>query len=79
MTIAYLFPGQGAQAVGMGKDLYDAVPAAKAIFDEADQALGFSLSSSAFEGPMQDLTQTSNPAGHLTASSPRFEARGKYG
>ena len=49
MTIAFLFPGQGAQTVGMGKDLYDAVPAAKAIFDEADQALGISLSGICFE------------------------------
>ncbi|MCY4575370.1 MAG: ACP S-malonyltransferase [Chloroflexi bacterium] len=75
MTIAYLFPGQGAQAVGMGKDLYDAVPAAKAIFDEADQALGFSLSQLCFEGPMEDLTQTINtqPA-ILTASVAALEA-----
>ncbi len=75
MTVAYLFPGQGAQAVGMGKDLYDAVPAAKAIFDEADEALGFSLSQLCFEGPMEDLTQTINtqPA-ILTASVATFEA-----
>ncbi|MYD36736.1 MAG: ACP S-malonyltransferase [Dehalococcoidia bacterium] len=75
MTVAYLFPGQGAQAVGMGKDLYDAVPAAKAIFDEADQALGFSLSQLCFEGPMEDLTQTINtqPA-ILTASVATLEA-----
>ena len=75
MTVAFLFPGQGAQAVGMGKDLYDAVPAAKAIFDEADQALGFSLSQLCFEGPMEDLTQTINtqPA-ILTASVATLEA-----
>ena len=75
MTVAYLFPGQGAQTVGMGKDLYDAVPAAKAIFDEADQALGFSLSQLCFEGPMEDLTQTINtqPA-ILTASVAALEA-----
>ncbi len=75
MTVAFLFPGQGAQAVGMGKDLYDAVPAAKAIFDEADQALGFSLSQLCFEGPMEDLTQTINtqPA-ILTASIATLEA-----
>ncbi len=75
MTIAFLFPGQGAQAVGMGKDLYDAVPAAKAIFDEADQALGFSLSGLCFEGPEETLTQTINtqPA-ILTASIATLEA-----
>ena len=75
MTVAFLFPGQGAQTVGMGKDLYDAVPAAKAIFDEADQALGFPLSQLCFEGPMETLTQTINtqPA-ILTASVAAFEA-----
>ena len=75
MTVAFLFPGQGAQTVGMGKDLYDAVPAAKAIFDEADQALGFSLSQLCFEGPMETLTQTINtqPA-ILTASVAAYEA-----
>ena len=75
MTIAFLFPGQGAQAVGMGKDLYDAVPAAKAIFDEADSALGLSLSGICFEGPEETLTQTINtqPA-ILTASIAMLEA-----
>ena len=75
MTVAFLFPGQGAQTVGMGKDLYDAVPAAKAIFDEADQALGFPLSQLCFEGPMEALTQTINtqPA-ILTASVAAYEA-----
>ena len=75
MTVAFLFPGQGAQTVGMGKDLHDAVPAAKAIFDEADQALGFSLSQLCFEGPMETLTQTINtqPA-ILTASVAAYEA-----
>ncbi len=75
MTVAFLFPGQGAQAVGMGKDLYDAVPAAKAIFDEADHALGFSLSQICFEGPEETLTQTINtqPA-ILTASVAMLEA-----
>lgn len=54
-----LFSGQGAQKVGMGKDLADAYPAAKALFDQADQALGFSLSQVMFEGPMEELTKTS--------------------
>ena len=54
-----LFSGQGAQKVGMGKDLAEAYPAVKALFDQADQALGFSLSQVMFEGPMEELTKTS--------------------
>ncbi len=57
---AWLFPGQGAQAVGMGRDLAEQVPAARAIFDAADAALGISLSSICFDGPEVDLTQTVN-------------------
>ncbi len=67
--VAYVFPGQGAQAVGMGRDLYDNFAAAKAVFEEADKALGFSLSRLCFEGPEPELRQTINtqPA-ILTAS-----------
>lgn len=54
-----LFSGQGAQKVGMGKDIAEAYPAAKALFDQADQALGFSLTQVMFEGPMEELTKTS--------------------
>ncbi len=43
MKLAYLFPGQGTQIAGMGRDLYEKFPAARAVFDEADEALGFSL------------------------------------
>ena len=57
---AWLFPGQGAQAVGMGRDLAEQIPAARAIFDAADEALGISLSSICFDGPEADLTQTVN-------------------
>jgi [acyl-carrier-protein] S-malonyltransferase len=67
--VAYLFPGQGAQAVGMGKDVYDSSEDAKSIFTEADSSLGFSLSDLCFNGPEETLTQTVNtqPA-ILTAS-----------
>jgi [acyl-carrier-protein] S-malonyltransferase len=58
--IAYVFPGQGAQAVGMGKDAYDVSPAARAIFGRADEALGFALSRIIFEGPEDELRLTVN-------------------
>ena len=57
--IALLFAGQGAQAVGMGKDLVAEHPAAASLFQQADEALGFSLSKIAFEGPPEELTKTS--------------------
>lgn len=59
MNYAIIFPGQGAQVVGMGRDFYDNYPVAKNIFDEADEALGFSLSSVIFDGPEEELTKTS--------------------
>lgn len=55
---AYVFPGQGAQYPGMGKDLYTNYPAAKELFDLADQVLGFSLSSIMFEGTAEELKET---------------------
>jgi [acyl-carrier-protein] S-malonyltransferase len=58
--IAFVFPGQGSQFVGMGRDFYEQEPAAKAIFDAADQALGFSLSSLCFAGPEDQLRLTEN-------------------
>jgi [acyl-carrier-protein] S-malonyltransferase len=58
MKIALLFAGQGAQTVGMGKDLAAASPAAAALFAQADAQLGYSLSSLAFEGPAEELTKT---------------------
>ena len=66
---AFLFPGQGAQAVGMGADLYQNSPAAKAVFDEADEAVGEALSRIIFEGPEDDLRRTVNTQpGILTVS-----------
>ncbi len=58
--IAYVFPGQGSQSVGMGKDLYDNFPAAKQVFEEADDALRFSLSEMCFAGREADLQLTAN-------------------
>lgn len=57
--LVLLFAGQGAQKVGMGKDLAEAYPTAKAMFDRADEVLGFKLSEVMFEGPMEELTKTS--------------------
>lgn len=60
MKLAYVFPGQGSQRVGMGLDLYASSPRAKAVFDEADSVLGTSLSRLCFEGPEDVLCQTVN-------------------
>jgi [acyl-carrier-protein] S-malonyltransferase len=60
MSIAFVFPGQGSQTVGMGKALAEAFPAARAVFDEADAALGGKLTSIMWDGPAETLTLTEN-------------------
>lgn len=57
---AYIFPGQGSQTVGMGLDLYESYASARAVFDEADRVLGFSISRLCFEGPEEELNLTIN-------------------
>lgn len=69
MMRAFTFPGQGAQAIGMGKDLADAYPAAAAVFQEVDDALGEKLSTLIWEGAQEDLTLTANAQPALMATS----------
>ncbi|WP_449602265.1 ACP S-malonyltransferase [Paenibacillus sp. Marseille-Q9583] len=78
--IAFVFPGQGAQAVGMGKDVYDALQNSRAVFEKGDEVLGFPLSKLIFEGPDSELKQTVNtqPA-LLTASVAYLEALREQG
>lgn len=69
MSIAFVFPGQGAQTIGMGRALADAYPAARAVFEEVDAALGESLSSLIWEGDIETLTLTENAQPALMATS----------
>lgn len=75
MDVAYLFPGQGSQHVGMGKDLYDHYPAAKKVYDRASTLLDFDIRQICFDGPPEMLTQTrySQPAIFVTSIA-AFEA-----
>jgi [acyl-carrier-protein] S-malonyltransferase len=69
VSVAYLFPGQGSQHVGMGLDLYQANPDSRAVFDLADRQLGFSLSELCFNGPEEDLFDTVNQQPALLVTS----------
>ena len=69
MSRAFVFPGQGAQTIGMGKDLAEAYPEAKAVFDEVDEALGEKLSALIWEGEQDTLTLTENAQPALMATS----------
>jgi [acyl-carrier-protein] S-malonyltransferase len=69
MTTAFIFPGQGSQEVGMGRALADAYPAARAVFDEVDEALGEKLSEVIWNGPLETLTLTTNAQPALMATS----------
>lgn len=69
MSRAFVFPGQGAQTIGMGKALADAYPAARAVFDEVDEALGEALSTLIWEGDIAELTLTQNAQPALMATS----------
>jgi [acyl-carrier-protein] S-malonyltransferase len=60
MKVAFIFPGQGAQYVGMGEDFYDKFPIAREVFQEADEILGFGLKDLMFAGPADELMQTKN-------------------
>jgi len=80
MSVAFTFPGQGSQAVGMGKELADAFPEARRVFEEVDDALGEKLSKTMWEGPEETLTLTANAQPALMAVSMAalraLEARG---
>jgi [acyl-carrier-protein] S-malonyltransferase len=69
MTTAWIFPGQGSQTVGMGRELYEQFPAARAVFDEADAVLGLPLTRLCFEGPEAELTATENAQPALLTTS----------
>jgi [acyl-carrier-protein] S-malonyltransferase len=69
MSVAFVFPGQGSQAVGMGRALHDAFPESRAAFQEADASLGFALSRLCFEGPEAELQLTANTQPAILATS----------
>jgi [acyl-carrier-protein] S-malonyltransferase len=69
MSLAFIFPGQGSQSAGMGRSLAESFPAARAVFEEADEALGFRLSELCFDGPAEELQLTENTQPAILATS----------
>ena len=69
MSLGFVFPGQGSQHVGMGLDLFEQVPEARAVFDQANEQLGFALSELCFSGPEEKLTDTVNQQPALFVTS----------
>ena len=75
MKRAILFPGQGSQSVGMGRDLYDAFPECKALFDKANEVLGYDIAAICFDGPEDELKKSHNTQPAIfTVSAAAFEA-----
>jgi [acyl-carrier-protein] S-malonyltransferase len=75
MKKAILFPGQGSQAVGMGRDFYDAIPECKALFDRANEVLGYDIAAICFNGPEEELKKSHNTQPAIfTVSAAAFEA-----
>ena len=75
MKKAIIFPGQGSQVVGMGKDLAEAIPECQALFDQANEILGYDLSKICFEGPQEELNKSNNAQlGIFVASAVAFKA-----
>lgn len=81
MKAAFVFSGQGAQKVGMGKDLFETCPAATSVFEEADRVLGWSVSELCFEGPSERLTETRycQPAIYTMSIAALAAFKAKYG